>query len=417
MDATGFRPLLLHVRLVRQVVGRRLSARLFPAWMLLLFLLSQLWDILDWPSISSAVSAQTPVTTGTTVAVLLGGWGLLWARAVRTTLYSEALRFLWRQPLSPHSWSLALVPHLTAIGLPLALVSVLWRTPYPLLQAVLWLGLWMVPGLVLGAQTSRGAAWSLPALVAAWAMVALGRMVPHALPIVVPATWLGVVLFSGALYLRTRPQGTRGVWATPGRPHTPLAAILRRDLLCLWRQERGSLALCLAPPLLVVPVILALSRNGGLEGKDLTTAALAALALTAPVGLYPLARLSMRLRRQLDPPTWPLGVGSRAAALFLVGCFALAPAWASTAAATPSDPVGILRTATLWAALAAGAAALTAGAHRFRPNFGLWMWWILLSLGASVLPAPLGWLVTLALGGLAWVTTVRFLWQVRGRPW
>ncbi|MBW2253841.1 MAG: hypothetical protein JRI25_04510 [Deltaproteobacteria bacterium] len=414
MDAPGFRTLLLHARLVRQVVGRRLSARLFPAWMLLVFLLSQFWDTLDWPAISAALTAQTPTAAGSTIAVLLGVWGFLWGRAVRTTLYAETLRFLWRQPLPPHSWSIALAPHLVAIGLPLALVSVLWRSPHPLLQALLWLGLWVVPALALGTRTARGAAWSLPALAVAWAGVAISRLMPQALPLLVPVTWLGVVLASGALYLRMRPRGTGNVWSTPGRPRSPLGAILRRDLLCLWRLERGSLVLCLLPPLLVVPVIGGLSRNAGLEGGDLTTAGLAALALTAPVGLYPLARLSMRLRRQLDPPTWPLGVGSRTAALFLVGCLALAPAWAGTTAATPGDPVGILSTATLWGALGAGAAALTAGAHRFRPNFGLWMWWILLTLGASVL---VGWPSTLALAGLAGVATARSLRRTRGRPW
>jgi len=417
MDPSGLRPLLLHVRLVRRVVGPALSARLFPAWILLLFLLSQLWDILDWRSISAALTDQSPVTAGTTVAVLLGAWALLWARAVRTTLYARGLRFLWRQPLAPWRWSIALAPHLAAVGLPLALVSVLWRCPHPLLQALFWLGLWVLPALALGTRTVPGAAWGLLALAVAGVGAGLARLAPHGLLVLLPLTWLGVAFGIGPLYLRFRPRGAGHARSAPGRPHSPLGAVLRRDLLCLWRLEPGSLVLCLVPPLLVVPSILGLSRNAGVEGAGLTNVALAAMALTAPVGLYPLARLSLRLGRQLDPPTWPLGVGVRTAGLVLVGCLALAPAWAGTAAAAPSDPLGIRRTVSFWVALGAGAAALTAGAHRSRPNFGLWMWWILLSLGTAVLPAPLGALSTLAAAGLATATTRRWLARLRGRPW
>ena len=61
--------------------------------------------------------------------------------------------------------------------------------------------------------------------------------------------------------------------------------MLRRDLLCLVRQEPGALGLCLVPPLVVVPSLIGLSRNAGLHGVELTFAAVCLLALTAPVWL------------------------------------------------------------------------------------------------------------------------------------
>jgi len=403
MDA-GSRMLHL-VRLVWRLLGTRLGLRLLPGWLVLAFVGSQLYDQFDWAGLSAALSGRPPVEAGATAGALIGAWALLWGSTLRATALSPELAPLWRQPVPDRAWTVAIAPIIGLVGAPLAVCSLLWASPNPGAQALLWLGSWLVPGLAVAAGGPRGLGLAAAGLVLGGALIGAGRAWPTWTPALVALAWAGALPTVSRTYHRLRQPSARRRRRLPWRPRTALGAVLRRDLLCLWRRERGTVLMCLVPPVPVAAVVLALRFRA--HTVDPAAATLVLLAASAPLSAHLLGRLAARLGRRLDPPEWPVAPWLRSLGLVIVGWLALAPAWAGSMAGHASSWPSQIG---LWAALGAGAAWAVAGG---RVNLGAYLWWILAAL--AVVLAPLGPVLGVGLAGIGAAAAKVRLTRRRGR--
>ena len=308
---------------------------------------------------------------------------------------------MWRQPLGARAWSVALAPALLASGAPIAL-SAWFFGDGAALRGAMMSALWVPMALGLGSGSSAGL--GLTAISAAFAFAGLWLAdVAVVWPVaLVAVASLPIIPGSTYAWLRARPSPVRG--ALPGRPSTAFMALIRHDLLCLWRLDGDVIGDLWLP---VIPAFVAL-RALSVRASPLICAWSGLLVVVAAGGLGAVAvgRVALREGSRLDPPSWPIRASTRAMSLWGFAVLAM-PTTAFAMSAGRPGAAG--RELALSVALAAGSALLAcrpmrAGARRV--NLGAWMWWAMLAFGVALIRPPWGEAsdVALALAGLAFAS-------------
>jgi hypothetical protein len=277
----------------------RLGAALWPAWFGLLFVVVEVWTIVDWPDLAARIDAVGPLR-GLPVAMVL----VALSRQVGAVGVDPPFRRLLPRGLV----GLVLLPTGIALAGPALAVAVLFPGG-PLLRLVGW------AGIALWAEDPR--AW-IPLAGIAVLGEALG---PARLFVDIPLL----------LTVRWRPEratSTAGGW----RPRSAFGALVGRDLLCLWRTSRQSLYAALAAAPLPAVLVWGLRRNGHLPTADLARAVAVLLCLVSPVGAAALGRLHERLGPHFRPRHWPVSGGTRLVSLVVVFALVLLPTHAAMAA-------------------------------------------------------------------------------------
>lgn len=392
--------------LVARIAGPRFVVAALPPFLALAFVVTQTIGIIDWPGIARRTSAWGPASSALLVVIAVAAWARSNGPALTRAAQAPALGFAWRAPLGDAAWAAALAPLWLLSGLPVAIVGWFARGPWWPIEPVALLAAW--PAVVAAAAHPRRLA---VASVVGIGLVALAR--------VAPPVWLGIALAApawawlGARLTRTRDVGESGVRPAP-RPRSPLAALLRHDALAIWRLDARVLPALLAP----VPIVaLAGHRLAPTPAVAIVTV-LALLGLSAPTFAAPLGRLVERLGARLDPAGWPVQVGLRVLALWLVVALSAAPASAA-ALATATSPGDAARVLGLVAALASGAVWLSVGPMRGgvrRLALGAFLFWSLTATVASWVPWPRGAAVDLGLAAAGAALARRALARQRGRP-
>lgn len=349
-----------------------------------------------------AAARQGPLEAAATLSALAVFQSQLMRHPARAAWRQPAVELLDRQPLPWTAWTMALVPMALSLSSLTAFVALLWPWASPLAGA--WLVLGLSAPLVFSQLRPDGRrwGWALGLGLAGGALIALARRFPGAeAAIALPGGLVGMALIGPA-----RLAGARRIAdeerAPARRPRGPLAALVTRDLLALWRLDRGLVLGCAAGLALPWPLMRGLWRNGGLEGEGLEAAALILMALASPLLAMLMSQLGERLGRGLDVPEWPVSVRSRALSLALIpAIWGISATFALVAAAPePLLPWGAARLLGLGAALAGLAATLIAWSAPPIVNMGVWCLSASLVTALLVLTGRVG----LALGPLLGAT-------------
>lgn len=323
-------------------------------WIGMLLGVVQLWTAVDWEAVARAIDG-----IGAARGVVGGALVLLVAREV-APLRVEApfARLLPRPAHGP-----VLLPSALLAAGP-ALAAAILFPGGPLLRGIGWAGIALWAG--------SPAAW-IPALAAATAGEWIGdhlgavRLLVD-LPLLVSAGWRPLALAAPA---RT------AAW----RPGSALGVLVGRDLLCLWRTDRGVILGALASAPFPAALVWGLRENGHLRGGDLARAVAVLLCVVALGPAAGLGRLRERLAGHFFPRAWPASARLRVGSLLAVFLLLLAPTHVAMAAvsgpAVAAPPVGV--------ALLLGAGAVWLVTREGAPRAHWFVGWALL-----VLPAALG---------------------------
>lgn len=392
-------------------VGRALAVhlvvRLVAVWMLVV----QLDAMVDWRA-SWALVAEAPVgafaAAFAVVSVLQG----LSERAATRRLWLAPHGVLLRQPIGSAELGVGALALLGVLASPVGAIaamatgSVLTAVTWTLLVA-LTTGAWAV-GARHGLLASLGGA--------ALAALAQGHAV-GALAVVLGATAVGVPAL-GSASRHAAVEGGPGAGAVPlPRPRGPLAALLQRDALLLWRADRTPVLSSLGVAAGLALVLGLVRRNNtdpaGLVGGG-AVFGLAAAGLVAHGAVTTVVRT---LGPRFDPPSWPIAPTVRAASIVLLAASLLAPS-AAVAAVGGWGVVGWdqqLVQAGVGAALS-GAVALTVTGRPGRPTTGTYLLWVVGIAWASVAVDSLGAVtLTVACTAVALAGTTRQLARARAR--
>jgi hypothetical protein len=187
-----------------------------------------------------------------------------------------------------------------------------------------------------------------------------------------------------------------------------MIAVLRRDLLCLWRLERGRLSQLAVLALVCAAFALALRVNGDFAGRSLFRAA-CILQLVALLPVFELlTRLQMRLGPELVRVWWPMTMLQRAVALVLLVLVICVPSTSLLVLGGAAMGPGYQSMLLLYTCASAVAlcALLVASARNPAASFGWSLWvWLVHALLVIVLPpaayVPL--VLLLMLAGMRWM--------------
>jgi len=98
----------------------------------------------------------------------------------------------------------------------------------------------------------------------------------------------------------------------------PITAMIRRDLLCLWRLERKSLLGLVLPGVISATMMFALRVNGQVTGHAAFAFSCGFLAFAVTPAFEILTRLKTRLGPDLMRQRWPVSHGDRGIALLCI---------------------------------------------------------------------------------------------------
>lgn len=393
-----------------RAVARPLRSHIVVRWILLLLLLVQLDAMSNLAAASQQLRAAPPALAALALGGLVGLHAVSEVRATRDLLLSRRSSLLRRQPVRGLDHGPAVAGILAVLTAPVGGLGLLWyRDPA---AGILWAGLAAGPTLLwaarrrLGALIGAGLAAGLAALGQRWPVL----MAPLALGIwlaTVPLVGHGVVIWA---------EDHEGLPVRlPWRPQTAAGALLQRDLICLWRRERGLLLGFVAAAPVLGLAVAAMRINGPTEAPGLAVGTVVGLSLIGAGVLNVLGALARHLGSQLDPPAWPIPALHRAAGLTTLAGLALAPSWAAAAVGgSPTlGPAGHLQIAAFVVAVSAGASWAVC-ARPGKPDYGLFPWWIALCLAGALLHPGWGIVVALLLAlGALWRATralVRHRW-------
>ncbi len=396
---------LLSLQLVARTVASPLGRRLAPGVVAGVVLLTWLWVALPIADLRRAASGTDPMTAATIGLLLLVAQALVLGPRLGGVLLGPGLAWLRRQPLGGGPWSLALAPWLLLPALPCAMVALMW--PWP--GSLALLGCWAALGALLLLPAAAGLRGIVPGAASAcgaWGLLWLASSGPSGLVVAILLAWGALLAGSGRLYLwlAARPGGV--ALGLPGRPRSPMGALLRRDLLALLRRAPGSLVAALLLPLAPLALLWAFRASAQLSEPGLLLAARVLLALGTPTVLVVLGRLVDLLGARFDAPREPASPGLRVASLALLAAGVHAPALALALVLLRPPLVGALGLALLSVAMVSGMVVVIgwSGGRRARPaNVGTFLAWTTVVVAMACAPWPVGTLTSLAAacGGLA----------------
>lgn len=346
-------------RILYETVGRPFLRRLIPAFtgILLFALLAD--AVFDWNALraeiaGSGFAARTALFTSAFVA-----WGVPAGRALAPAWQLPAMAFLVRQPIS--RWRLlgGLAPSLAIAFVPVAMIWYLAPDHgHPLAHQIGFVA--MACPLMIGfAFRPRDASLVVSAAVAVLAaMLTMYWQWPWVAWISAAAT----ILLSGwSVALIPRQLGTSSRRAIRRLTASgPVPAIIRRDLRCLLRTERGGLLELAAISAGAAAMMLALRVNGDAAGREAFAGACILMSLPAAVACDSLEKLRIRLGSEFLRLRWPVTIRQRVWALLGLLAVLMTPAAMSIALLATSMGPGYLLLFTLFLALTvAGCAVLS----------------------------------------------------------
>lgn len=377
----------------------RLSRALAPTWIALALAVVEIDAVTDWTATRSALRLLHPVQRFALVGLAVAAGVASGVVPLRRTLRAPQDRWRWRLPLGPLGGAVALAP---AWGLAVApLTGPGWLLDRPFALPVVA----VAPALA-GAAGHRGVA--LASLVLGAVAAAVGE---------VPGVAVGLagVVVGAATMAASPPEGhpvPRRSWALPS--WGPVDALVRRDLLALWRLRPGAVVAALLVPGPAFAVQSTAVANLPLVGEGAVHGGLVVLTLAGSVGAGAVLALPVLLGSALDPRRAPVGAAGRAALLTGVGALLVAPsAWGVYLGGSGAPGRLLLHTL----ALATGAAWFAVGVgRRTDADQASYLWWLLLLGGLAFAPAPWGPVGVALAGALAGWGTARTLAGARRLP-
>lgn len=297
------------------VIGRSFYRRLIPPLSMFLILAVLADATTNWTELRNQIASQEPISVAVLFTGIFLGWGTIAGHALRSAWRQPAIGFLLRQPMGLWRWAYSLFPSLLLAFTPL--MCVWWLAPNPGQSVLHYVGfvglLWPI---LLGASYG-GAKGLCQVTVSTMLLAALMFTYRYfsfvaliAFVIAVAAMPLSLI----ALRYQQSPvqQFARQSLAT----NTPVGALFRRDLLCLWRLDRKALLGCLPLLGIAAPFMVAFRIQGGEGRRAIFLAACILFSVTVMPFYEILLRLKARLGTQLMRISWPVRYVQRTASLF-----------------------------------------------------------------------------------------------------
>jgi hypothetical protein len=314
----------LNTRVFSSVIGKPFFRRLILPLGLFLIAVSSLDPSIDWTALREQLATRDPWQVTLIFTMLILFWSITAGRALRPVWRRPTIAFLVRQPISHWYWVRYLLPSLWIAFLPL--VGIWWLAPHyahPVIHYSGFVGLsWTI---ILGASFR---------VLASVKLIAIGTAA-------VATLIFGYALESGVAYLAIivtillLPIGITGIRdqlvqsrkISPGHLASiwPTIAIVRRDLLCLWRLERKSLFGLVLPGVVAALMMFALRVNGQVTGREAFAFSCGLLSFAIMPTYEILTRLKTRLGPELMRQRWPVNHGDRGVALLCIMCVLTGP--------------------------------------------------------------------------------------------
>jgi hypothetical protein len=315
----------LNTRVFFSVIGKPFFRRLILPLGLFLIAVSSFDPIIDWTALREQLATRDPWQVTFIFTVLILFWSITAGRALRPVWKRPTIAFLVRQPIGHWYWVRYLLLSLWIAFLPI--VTIWWLAPHYAHPVVHYLGFVGLSWTIILGASFRG--------LASVKMIAIGTAA-------VATLIFGYALESGVAYLAIivtillLPIGIDGIRdqlvqsrnISPGHLASiwPTIAIVRRDLLCLWRLERKSLFGLVLPGVFVAIMMFALRVNGQVTGREAFDFSCGFLSFAVMPTYEILTRLKSRLGPELMRQRWPVNHGDRAVALIGIMCVLTGPA-------------------------------------------------------------------------------------------
>lgn len=387
-------------RLVMRDAFPRWSKAAAPSWVLLLLAAVQADAVVDWGALASHVAALPLLVRGGLATALAALWAYVGAQPLRVALRASCDRWRWRLPLSAVDQAVGLTP--------------LWACAMAPAVAVGWL---------VGVPLALPAAALLPTVALAcgrWGVAALGVAFAAAVLVLAQSLPLGLVAWPVAAWLGARvlavsppPAGEAGT-KTGVRPWGAASALWLRDLLALWRLQRG---LVLGPLLVSAPawaVQHTAVSHYPLHGESAVRGGLLVLSLATAYAAGAVLALPQCLGPALDPRRAPMSAGARAAWMASVGGALAMPCVIAVLLGGSGAPWRVVLHA---AAMVSGAAWFAVGlGRRTDSDRSSFLWWVMALCALAFAPVPWGPLAVAALAVVAWWGTTTTLTRARRLP-
>ena len=314
----------LNTRVFFSVIGKPFFRRLILPLGLFLIAVSSFDPIIDWTALREQLATRDPWQVTFIFTVLILFWSITAGRALRPVWKRPTIAFLVRQPIGHWYWVRYLLPSLWIAFLPV--VGIWWLAPHyahPVVHYSGFVGLsWTI---ILGASFRGLASVKLIAIgTAAVATLIFGYALQRGvayLAIIVTILLLPI----GITGIRDQLVQSRKI--SPGHLASiwPIIAIVRRDLLCLWRLERKSLFGLVLLGVVAALMMFALRVNGQVTGREAFAFSCGLLSFAFMPTYEILTRLKTRLGPELMRQRWPVNHGDRGVALLCIMCVLTGP--------------------------------------------------------------------------------------------
>ena len=307
-----------------RLIGMPFYRRLVLPFALFLFVVSQADVVINWAQLREQLAGSSPWRVTALFATLFTVWGVIAGGSLRPIWRQPAIAFLVRQPLSRWQWVQYLLPTLSIAFVPIA--AIWWLAPHYVGAPLHYVGF-----IALAWTTILGA--SFHGVVAAkW--IAIGIFTTVVL-ILGYAYQPQVAIFSAIASVALLPLSVSGIRDQIARTNevrngdlasiSPIIAIVRRDILCLWRLERKSVFRLVQLAVVAGLFMLMIRINGdvaGLEAFELSCGLLS-IALLSAYDI--LTRLKLRLGPNLMRRRWAVSDQQRGIALLVLALLLVMP--------------------------------------------------------------------------------------------
>ena len=247
----------LNTRVFSAVIGKPFFRRLILPLGLFLIIVSTIDPIIDWTALREQLATRDPWQVTLIFTLLILFWSITAGRALRPVWKQPTIAFLVRQPISHWYWVRYLLPTLWIAFLPV--VGIWWLAPHHAHPAVHYSGFvglsWTI---ILGASFCGLASVKLITIGTATLATLIfgyayqGGVAYLAIIVTIQLLPIGITGIRDQLVQsrKTSPRHLASIW--------PTLAIVRRDLLCLWRLERRSLFGLVLPGVIAALMMFAL---------------------------------------------------------------------------------------------------------------------------------------------------------------
>jgi len=304
----------LNTRVFFSVFGMPFLRRLILPLGVFLMAVTMLDPMTDWTALRAQLASRPAWQVALLFTLLMVTWGIAVGRALRPVWRQPVVSFLLRQPVGRWYWVRHLLPALWIAFLPI--VMIWWLAPrhaHPIVHYLGFVGLFWTIFLGASFRGSGSLTYIAIGTVAVAALVFGYALHPGTAYLAMIVTILLLPLGIGGI----RDQLVQSRKTSPGHlaSRWPVIAIVRRDLLCLWRLERKSLVGLVLPGIVAALLMLALRVNGQVTGYSAFIFACVLFSLSVMPAYDVLTRLKTGLGPELIRQRWPVSHGARGIAL------------------------------------------------------------------------------------------------------